>query len=85
MNDITADAEKRGVRFQAPPTLGAMTALAETLSAGIAQVRVDLFTDGKTVRFGEMTLCDQSGFADDYTEEGDLLMGSWYKLPKRER
>ncbi len=87
VNDLTLDAESRGVRLEAPPTLGEMTALAETLSAGIRQVRVDLFTDGKTVRFGEMTLCDQSGFADDYTEEGDLLMGSWYELPppKRER
>ena len=51
----------------APAHLNEMIALSERLSAGLKHVRVDLYDTPEGVRFGEMTLYDQSGFADDFT------------------
>ena len=38
-----------------PPNLGRMIEIAERLSAGFDFVRVDLYTDGEEIRFGELT------------------------------
>lgn len=82
VNDITKAALENGVRLDPPETLPEMIRIAETLANGLSQVRVDLFDCGGRIYFGEMTLCDQSGFADDYVDGGDRIMGDFYTLPK---
>ncbi len=77
-NDVSA-AAPAGFSLPKPARFPAMLALAETLSAGLRQVRVDLYEcDGK-IYFGEMTLFDQSGFANDYVGEGDRIMGDFMR------
>lgn len=63
-----------------PAHLDEMLSLAETLSAGVKHVRVDLYDTPEGVRFGEMTFFDQSGFADDYVGDGDAVMGAFLDL-----
>lgn len=77
VNDVTASAKARGVRVEKPARLPEMLKIAEKLSAELPQVRVDLYDANGTVLFGELTLYDQSGFADDYVDGGDRIMGAF--------
>lgn len=63
-----------------PPHFDEMVALAERLSAGLLHVRVDLYDTPAGIRFGEMTLYDQSGLNNDFTYEGDKDMGKFLPL-----
>ena len=59
-----------------------MINIAEKLSEGLPQLRVDLYEiDGK-VYFGEMTFYSQSGFDTDITYEADCILGSKLTLPE---
>lgn len=64
-----------------PPSLPEMLRVAERLSAGFAELRVDLYDTPDGVKVGELTLFDGGGFFDDYTEAGDLLLGRQLRLP----
>ena len=66
--------------FPKPARYEEMRALAETLSAGMAHVRVDLYDTEAGIKFGELTFFDQSGFADDYVGDGDRIMGDFLTL-----
>ena len=79
INDITI-ALPEGYVMSRPPHLDEMIEIARRLSAGFTHVRVDLFDTPQGVRFGEMTLYDQSGLNNDYTYEGDLDMGKMIDL-----
>lgn len=58
-----------------------MIEIAEKLSAGLSQLRVDLYEiDGK-VYFGELTFYSQSGFDTTITHEADNILGSKLTLP----
>ena len=85
VNDVTKAALEKGTMLTKPETLPEMLMLAEKLSKGLSQVRVDLYDCAGKVYFGEMTLCDQSGFADDYVGDGDAIMGAYYTLPEGKR
>lgn len=63
-----------------PPCMDEMLAVAEKLSAGFAELRVDLYATADGVKIGELTLFDGAGFFDDYTEAGDLLLGEQLRL-----
>ena len=67
-------------RYEKPACLDEMLALAEGLSKGLRQVRVDLYAVEGKVYFGEMTLFDQSGFAGDYVDDGDRIMGDFFSI-----
>lgn len=82
VNDVSKAALKKGVTLTPPESLSEMISLAEKLSEDLHQVRVDLYDCAGKVYFGEMTLCDQSGFADDYVDGGDAVMGAYYVLPE---
>lgn len=82
VNDRSRDCLKEGITLTPPACYEEMVALAEKLSKGIPQVRVDLYELEGKIYFGEMTLCDQCGFADDYVDDGDAVMGDFYTLPK---
>lgn len=79
INDIT-NALPEGFVMPRPPHLDEMIEIARRLSAGFPHVRVDLFDTPEGVRFGEITLYDQSGLNSDYTHEGDLDMGAMIDL-----
>lgn len=68
-------------RMPQPLHFDEMQEIARRLSAGFTHVRVDLFDTSEGVRFGEITLFDQSGLNDDFLYEGDLAMGDMLNLP----
>ena len=72
------------VEIKKPKCLDHMIELAEKLSQGIPQVRVDFYEiDGK-VYFGEITFFHWSGFKKFEPEEWDYKFGSWIDLPEGE-
>lgn len=64
-----------------PQNFDEMVRIAEMLSKPFYYSRIDLYNiDGK-IYFGEVTLCPNSGFDANITEETDLLFGNKLKLP----
>lgn len=65
-----------------PDGLDEMATIAETLSAGIPHVRVDLYLlqDG-SIRFGEMTFTSTSGACPWKSSDVDVWLGELYELP----
>lgn len=58
-----------------PDKLDEMLDVAEKLSAGFPEVRVDLYCTGGRIYFGEMTFTSLGGTMDFYTKEALLEMG----------
>lgn len=66
-----------------PEKYDEMVALAEKLSVGIPQARIDFYeVDGK-VYFGEITFFHWSGMMPFKPHEWDKKFGEWIKLPER--
>ena len=65
-----------------PETYEKMRVLAEKLSQGLPQVRVDLYEVNGKNYFGEMTFFHHNGFVPFEPEEWDYTFGSWIKLPE---
>ena len=63
-----------------PSHLEEMIRIAEKLSEGVPELRVDLYEAAGRVYFGELTLFSQGGFDDEITRESDLLLGSKLRL-----
>lgn len=68
-----------------PSRLGEMLDLAETLSRGISLVRVDFYSIGDRIYFGELTFTPSAGFVKFEPKEFDFEMGGWLELPKEKR
>ena len=66
-----------------PACFDEMHALADKLSEGIPQVRVDFYEVNGKVYFGEMTFFHWSGMKPFEPEEWDYAFGSWIKLPEK--
>lgn len=64
-----------------PAKFEEMIEIAEKLSQGIPQVRVDLYVIDGQIYFGEMTFFTWAGFIKFEPEIQDKLMGGWIKLP----
>lgn len=58
-----------------------MIEIAEKLSEGLPQLRVDLYEIEGKVYFGELTFYSQSGFDTTITHEADNILGSKLTLP----
>lgn len=65
-----------------PEKLAEMKELADILSKGLPQVRVDFYEVNGKVYFGELTFFNNSGFVPFEPEEWDYTFGEWIKLPK---
>lgn len=63
-----------------PSHLEKMFEIAETLSAGIPFVRVDLYNSNGKIYFGEMTFFPDSGFDDNLLPEADQYFGELINL-----
>lgn len=64
------------VNIAPPEKLNEMLEIAEKLSKGIPQLRVDLYEIKGQVYFGELTFFTSSGFDTTITEEADQILGS---------
>lgn len=65
-----------------PQTFEKMREIAETLSKGIPQVRVDFYEVNGKLYFGELTFFDSAGLTPFDPEEWDYTFGEWIKLPR---
>lgn len=66
-----------------PECFAEMHRLADLLSVGIPQVRVDFYEINGRVYFGEMTFFHMSGLTPFEPEEWDERFGDWIELPQR--
>ena len=65
------------------PDVRRRVAMPVFLSAGLPQVRVDLYEVGGKPYFGEMTFTGLGGYMNFFTEEFLLELGDYTKLPKQ--
>lgn len=65
-----------------PKNLERMIEIAETISQGFPQVRVDLYNVNGKIYFGEMTFFSASGMNNDLSREFQLMIGDRIHLPK---
>lgn len=68
-----------------PSFLSEMLELSAKLSAGIPHIRVDWYHANGQLYFGEMTFFDASGYLDFIPDEYNEIIGSWIKLPEKDR
>lgn len=61
-----------------------MKSLAEKLSTGIPQVRVDFYEANDHIYFGEMTFFDMGGYRQIHPDSWDLEWGKLIDLPKKD-
>lgn len=66
--------------YEAPKCLGEMIRIAEKLSEGIDQVRVDLYAPDNHIYFGEMTFTSWGGMVNMQPEKVDKWLGSNWKF-----
>ena len=64
-----------------PECFNEMRKLADKLSKGIPEVRVDFYEVDKKVYFGEMTFFHWSGLTPFIPEKWDYKFGEWINLP----
>lgn len=74
--------EPEGFTMPCPSNLKEMIEISTKLSAGIPEVRVDLYSVNGRTYFGEMTFFSNSGFDTDLTYEADCILGDCLTLPK---
>jgi len=79
---VLTDRQKfEGLVLDKPGNLEYMLELAEKLSTGIPHVRVDLYSAGTKIYFGELTFNHGAGY-DTFTPEYNKLLGDLWDLPK---
>ena len=69
------------VQPEKPECFDKMKELAEKLSEGIPQLRVDFYEVNGRIYFGELTFFHWSGMKPFEPEEWDYKIGEWVKLP----
>lgn len=77
---IGSDCESFGNDAPRPDTLGEMLHVARVLSSGFPFVRVDLYSVGGKVYFGEMTFYPWSGYVQYDPDEFDFRLGSRFDV-----
>lgn len=74
--------QNENIEILRPSKLDEMIYIAEKLSQGCPEMRVDLYEIQGKVYFGELTFFTESGFDNTITEEADAIIGSRFILPK---
>lgn len=69
--------------IQMPSNLEEMIKLARVLSKGFPFLRVDFYSIGEKVYFGELTLFPASGFGKWTDPKWDEIIGEWLVLPEK--
>ena len=70
----------RGEIMPKPDNLKEMLEVAEKLSKGFPELRVDMYNVQGHIYFGELTFTSQGGFMDFYTPEFNLELGSKFNI-----
>lgn len=70
----------RGEIMPKPQNFEEMIRVAEKLSQGFPELRVDLYNVQGKIYFGELTFTSQGGFMDFYTPEFNLELGSKFDI-----
>ena len=70
----------KGKVMPRPDNLDEMLSVAEKLSQGFPELRVDLYNVQGKIYFGELTFTSQGGFMDFYTPEFNLELGSKFDI-----
>lgn len=70
----------KGEIMPRPENLDEMLSVAEKLSAGFPELRVDLYNVQGKIYFGELTFTSQGGFMDFYTPEFNKELGSYFDI-----
>lgn len=70
----------RGEIIPKPQNFEEMIQVAEKLSQGFPELRVDLYNVQGKIYFGELTFTSQGGFMDYYTPEFNLELGSKFDI-----
>ncbi len=65
-----------------PPNLSQMKAIAQRLAAPFPHARVDLYSVGGKIYFGEMTFYSSGGFIHIFDPAADRAIASWIPLEK---
>ena len=73
---------ERSMPIPKPEKLEEMITVAEKLSTGFPEVRVDLYYNNNNIYFGELTFTSLGGTMTYYTQEALLLMGQKIDLSK---
>lgn len=69
------------VKPSKPEMFEEMVRIAEKLSEGLPEIRVDLYQCGNQIYFGELTLFDGAGFDKIEPFEWDKKLGDWINIP----
>lgn len=69
--------------YPKPSTLDLMVDLSRKLAEGIPHIRVDWYSIGDRLYWGELTFYDGSGLDPFDRYEDDLMLGEWIDLPKQ--
>ncbi len=77
--------KKPGPTIEAPRNLDRMLEVAASLSRDLDFVRVDLYSTGDRVYFGELTLTPLGGFMPIEPREYDTWLGDFWALPAEHR
>jgi len=72
-------------KIEKPIGFEEMQKLAEKLSEGIAQVRIDFYNINGKIYFGEMTFFHWGGMVPFEPEEWDYKIGEWIELPDKKK
>lgn len=70
----------KGEIMPRPENLEEMLSVAEKLSAGFPELRVDMYNAQGHIYFGELTFTSQGGFMDFYTPEFNKELGSYFDI-----
>lgn len=70
----------KGEIMPRPDNLDEMLSVAEKLSAGFPELRVDMYNVQGKIFFGELTFTSQGGFMDFYTPEFNKKLGSYFDI-----
>ena len=68
-----------------PKNFEKMIEVAEALSRGFPEMRVDLYNVDGRIFFGELTFFQAGGFDADFTKEARRILGDKIELPKRKK
>lgn len=80
---IRVDERKPSHKVEKPVNYEQMIQVAEKLSIGFPEVRVDLFNVNGKIFFGEMTFFDGSGYMQYRPDEFDFELGSYFNLSEK--
>lgn len=80
---IASDCPCLETEVSRPDHLTEMLEIARKLSAGFPAVRVDLYSIGEKIYFGEMTFFPWSGYVRYAPDSFDFLLGEKFQLPER--